>query len=133
MNLSEFKYPESFKTRCAGVFVLTVLQFLNGVIHTIFGLVLVFAVSVEFSYSIYTLLYGVFTMLFAYGLWAGRKSGRLGTIVVSLFVIVVDVCAVFSIPLIVGVPTSAALGEIIYSLAVALYLFQPKIIKLFGS
>jgi hypothetical protein len=133
MNLSEFKYPESFKTRYAGVFVLTVLQFFNGAIHTIFGLVLVFAVSVEFSYSIYTLLYGVSTIFFAYGLWAGRKLGWLGTIVVSLFVIVVDVCAVLNIPLIVGVPTSAALGEIIYSLAVVLYLFQPKIIKLFSS
>ena len=133
MNLSEFKYPESFKGRYAGVFVLNILQFLNGAIHTGFGLVLVFAAFTELSYGIYTLLYGVFTIFLAYGLWAGRKSGWLGTIIVSLFVIVVDICAVLNITLIAGVPTSAALGEIVYSLAVVAYLFQPKIIKLFSS
>jgi hypothetical protein len=50
---------------------------------------------------------------------------------VSLFVIVVDICVVVNITLILGVPKTAALGEIVYSLVVVAYLFQPKIIKLF--
>lgn len=133
MILSQFKYPESFKGKYAGVFVLVILQFLNGAIHAVIGLAFVFAASGELSYSLYTLLYGVFNIFFAYGIWTGRKLGWIGTIIVSLFVIVVDVCAVLNITLIVGVPASAALGEIVYSLAVVVYLLQLKIIKLFGS
>jgi len=70
-------------------------------------------------------------MIFAYCLWAGKNSGWLGTIIVSLFVIVVDVFAVLGVSLIAGVPRTAALGEIVYSLVVLLYLFQPKIIQVF--
>ena len=49
----------------------------------------------------------------------------------SLFVIVVDISAVLDVSLIAGVPRAATLGEIVYSLVVMAYLFQPKIIKLF--
>ena len=131
MDLSEFKYPDSFKGRYPGVFVLVILQFLVGAIHAAIGLGLVLAASGELGYNVYTFLYGVFTIIFAYGLWAGKKSGCLGTIIVSILVIVVDVSAVLGMSLIAGVPRPAALGEIVYSLVVMVYLFQPKIIKLF--
>jgi len=131
MDLSVFKYPDSFKGRYPGVFVLVILQFLVGAIHAAIGLGLVFAASGELGYNVYTFLYGVFTIIFAYGLWAGKKSGYLGTIIVSILVIVVDVSAVLGMSLIAGVPRAAALGEIVYSLVVMVYLFQPKIIKLF--
>jgi hypothetical protein len=131
LDLSEFKYPDSFRGRYPGVFVLVILQFLVGAIHAVIGLGLVFAASGELGYNVYTFLYGVLNIIFAYGVWAGKKSGWLGTIIVSLFVIVVDICAVLNITLILGVPKTAALGEIVYSLVVVAYLFQPKIIKLF--
>jgi len=131
VDLSEFKYPASFKGKHLGVFILVILLFLGGAIHAIIGLGLIFAVSGELIYNVYTLLYGVFTIIFAYCLWAGKKSGLLGTIIVSLFVIVVDVSAVLGVSLIAGVPRTAALGEIVYSLFVSVYLFQPKIIKVF--
>ena len=129
--MSEFKYPASFKGRYPGVFVLAILQFLGGAIHVPIGLGLTFAMSGEMVYNVYTFLYGVFSIIFAYGLWAGKKLGWLGTIIVSLFVIVVDVSAVLGVSLIAGVPRTAALGEIVYSLVVLLYLFQPKIIRVF--
>ena len=131
MDLSEFKYPTSFKGRYLGFFVLVILQFLNGLLHAAIGLTLVFAGSGQLDYNVYTLLYGIFNVVFAYGLWAGKKSGWLGTIVMSIFVIVVDISAVLGISLIAGVPRAAALGEIMYSLFVMVYLYQPKIIKLF--
>ena len=131
MDLSEFKYPGSFKGRYPGVFVLVILQFIVGAIHAAIGICLVFAASSELGYNVYTLLYGVFTIIFGYGLWASKKSGYLGTIIVSTLVIVVDVSAVLGMSLIAGVPRAAALSEIVYSLVVMAYLFQPKIIKLF--
>ena len=129
--MSEFTYPASFKGKYPGVFVLTIVQFLGGAIHVAIGLGLTFAMSGEMVYNVYTFLYGVFSIIFAYGLWAGKKSGWLGTIIVSLFVIVVDVSAVLGVSLIAGVPRTAALGEIVYSLVVLLYLFQPKIVRVF--
>ena len=131
VDLSEFKYPDSFKGIYLGIFVLAILQLLGGAIHAAIGLGLVFAGSGELVYNVYTFLYGVFNIIFAYGLWAGKKSGWLGTITVSLFVIVVDVSAVLGVSLIAGVPRTAALGEIVYSLVVLVYLFQPKIVKVF--
>ena len=131
MDLNVFKYPDSFKRRYRGVFVLVILQFLVGSIHAAISLGLVFAASGELGYNVYTFLYGIFTIIFAYGLWSGKKSGYLGTIIVSILVIVVDVSAFLDMSLIAGVPRAAALGEIVYSLVVMAYLFQPKIIKLF--
>jgi hypothetical protein len=131
MDLSEFKYPDSFKGRYPGVFVLVILQFLVGSIHAAIGLGLVFVASGELGYNVYTLLYGVVAIIFTYGLWSGKKSGYLGTIIVSILVIVVYVSAFLGLSLIAGVPRAAALGEIMYSLVVMAYLFQPKIIKLF--
>jgi hypothetical protein len=131
LDLSEFNILSLSGGRYPGVFVLVILQFLVGSIHAVIGLGLVFTTSGELGYNIYTFLYGVLNIIFAYGVWSGKKSGWLGTIIMSLFVIVVDICAVLNITLILGVPKTAALGEIVYSLVVVAYLFQPKIIKLF--
>jgi len=131
MDLSEFKYPASFKGKHPGVFVLTIVQLLGGAIHAIIGLGLIYAASGELVYNVYTLLYGVFSIIFAYGLWAGKKSGWLGTIIVSLFVIVVDVSTVLDIRLIAGVPRTAAFGEIFISIIFIAYLLLPKIVRVF--
>ena len=129
--MSEFKYPDSFKGKYSGVLVLVILQALGGIIHAVIGLGFGFAGSGELVYNIYTFLYGVFSIIFVYGLWAGKKSGWLGTIIVSLFIIVVDVSAVLGVSLIAVVPRMAALGEIVYCLVVLVYLLQPKIIQVF--
>jgi uncharacterized membrane protein (DUF2068 family) len=129
--LSEFKYPNSFKGRFLGFFVLVILQFLNGTVHAAIGTYLIFTASGELVYNIYTFLYGILNLIFGYGLWSRKKSGYIGTIIVSIFVIMVDISTILGMPLIAGVPRTAAFGEIMYSLFVMAYLFQPKIIKLF--
>ena len=126
-----FEFPASFKGRYLGVLILVLVQFLVGAIHAVIGLGLIFSMSGELVYSVYTFLYGIFTIIFAYGLWVGRRIGWLGTTLVSIFVIVVDVSAVLNVSIIPGVPRSAAFGEIVYSLVALLYLFQPKIIHMF--
>jgi hypothetical protein len=131
MDLNEFKYPASFKGKYPGVFVLTIVQFLGGAIHAIIGLGLIYAASGEPVYNVYTLLYGVFSIIFANGLWAGKKSGWLGTIIVSLFVIVIDVSTVLDIRLIAGVPRTAAFGEIFISIIFIACLLLPKIVRVF--
>ena len=130
MSTSGFKFPASFKGRFVGLLILVGLQFLVGAIHAAIGLGLIFGMSGEIVYSVYTLLYGIFSFIFASGLWVGSKSGWVGTILVSIFVIVVDVSELLNMPLIAGVPRNAAFGEIFYSLVVLLYLLQPKIIHL---
>jgi hypothetical protein len=131
VKLGDFKYPCSFKGRYPGVFILVILQLLMGTIHAVIGFFLIFVMSGVLIYSVYTVLFGLFTIVFAYGLWVNIKSGWLGTIFLSLFVIIVDISTVLDLPLIAGVPRSAAFGEIVYSLIILLYLFQPKIIQLF--
>jgi len=131
VNLSEFKYPASFKGKYLGVLVLVIIQFLGGIVHTIIGFGLIYAVSGELVYNIYTLLYGIFIMIFAYGIWTAKKLGWLGTIFVSLFVIVVDVSTVLNMQLIAGVPKSAAFSEIFISIIFIAYLLQPKVVRVF--
>ena len=125
--MSNFKPPVSFKGKYVGILVITILQLLNGAIHTIIGgAFLVLNIGVM-EYNVYTLFYGALNLVFLYGLWTGKKSGWIGTILVSIFVIVVDVCATLDIQLIPGVPKTVALGEIVISLTILVFLFQPKI------
>ncbi len=131
MNTNRFEFPASFKGRYLGVLILVLVQFLVGAIHAGIGLGLIFGGFGEFVYSVYTFLYGIFIIIFAYGLWLGRRTGWVGTTLVSLFVILVDVSVVLNVSIIPGVPRSAAFGEIVYSLVALLYLFQPKIIHFF--
>lgn len=130
-TLSKVNPPESFKGKYLGVLVLTIVQFLNGTIHAIIGAgFAIFGIG-AIAYNIYTFLYGVFNLIFLYGLWTGKKTGWTGTILVSIFVIIIDICTTLDIQIIPGVPKSAALGEIVISLAILVYLLQPKIRQLF--
>lgn len=130
-TLSKLNTPQSYKGKYVGLLVLTIVQFLNGTIHATIGAGLaIFEIGV-LTYNIYTFLYGVFNLIFLYGLWTGKKSGWIGTILLSFLIIVVDVFVIFGIQLIPGVPQSAAIGEIIISLGILLYLLQPKLRQLF--
>jgi hypothetical protein len=133
MVVNKFKFPTSFKGGYLGVLFLVFAQFLVGVVHVVIGLSLFLAMSGVFVYSIYTFCFGFFTLFFGYGLWVGKRVGWICTILVSLFVIVVDVSTVLNASLIVGVPRSAAFGEIFYSLVILVYLLQPKTIKLYSG
>ncbi|MDG6222276.1 MAG: hypothetical protein IAX21_11015 [Candidatus Bathyarchaeota archaeon] len=129
--MSKVNYPESFKGKYVGVLVLTIAQFLNGTIHATIGAgFAIFGIG-AMAYNIYTFFYGVFNLIFLYGLWTGKKSGWIGTIIVSVFVIIIDVCTILDVQIIHGLPKSAALGEIVISLVLLAYLFQPKIRQLF--
>jgi hypothetical protein len=119
-----------------GIMVLTVAQFTIGVIHVFSGFLLLFAspsttfiLSAQLPeiYSIYTLAFGLLTLIFTYGIWLGRSWGWNGTVAVSLFVIVADALTLLNLPSIPGIPKLAAAAEIIYSLMVLLYLSQTHV------
>jgi uncharacterized membrane protein (DUF2068 family) len=113
-----------------------VLQLLIGVVHVFFGFWLLTAsVSlVPFSamesntvYSIYTVAFGFAAAFFAWGIWLQKNWGSYGTIALSLFVIIADSLTVLDLPSIPGIPKFAAGTEILYSLAIIVYLLQMKI------
>jgi uncharacterized membrane protein (DUF2068 family) len=119
-----------------GIVVLAVAQFTIGVIHVFSGFLLLFASpSANFiisgqlpeTYSIYTLAFGLLTLIFTYGIWLGRSWGWNGTVAVSIFVIVADALTLLNLPSIPGIPKLAAAAEIIYSLMVLLYLSQTHV------
>ena len=73
-NLNNFTPPVSFKGKYLGILVLTILQLLNGVIHAaIGGAFFVLGIGVM-SYNIYTFFYGVFNLIFLYGLVDWKKN-----------------------------------------------------------
>ena len=123
----------AFKGRFLGIAVLVAAQLFVGVIHLAFGFVLLLSsFSAVFSltpmiYSIYTLAYALLTLLFAYLIWAGNRSGWLGTVAVSLFVIFADSLTVLGLLSFLGIPTFAAFGEIPFSILVVAYLIQPHV------
>ena len=57
----------------------------------------------------------------------GKRSGWIGTWVISAFVILVDTTAVFSLFNVLGIPKFAALGEVPYSLFILFYLIEDHI------
>lgn len=123
----------SIKGRSFGIFLLTIIQLINGIIHSYYGLAMI---SGDYSaeafsllpmvYSVYTLAYGLLNLIFIYLFWLGKRSGWIGTIIVSLFVIIVDVLAVFNLMNFLGIPSysMAILGEILYSTLLVVYLLQ---------
>ena len=121
----------SFRGRSLGIVILVAIQFVVGIIHTIFGFMMLSGnfSATSFSlepaiYSIYTLVYGCLTLIFTYLLWLQKRSGWLGTIVVSLFVIFADTLTVFNLLSVLGIPKTAAIGEIPFSIMVIAYLVQ---------
>ncbi len=119
--------------RFLGIAVLVVVQFIVGIIHVIFGFALLsgrfsFASysTMSMVYTVYTLVYGWLILFFAYLLWTGKRSGWIGTVAVSLFVILVDTLAVLGLSNVLGIPSPkvVAIGEIPFSILVLIYLLQ---------
>lgn len=125
--------PISYKGRSLGIVILTAAQLFIGVIHVLFGfLLLASEVSImqsTVSYDVYTLVFGMLVIVFGWYIWQGKNIGWIGTVTVSLFVIVADTLTILNLPSIPGIPKSAALTEIAYSFAVLFYLFQNDIRK----
>ena len=115
-----------------GIVVLAVAQFMIGIIHVFYGFWLLYATShisaqSPLIYSVYTLAFGLLTLIFTYGIWLGRSWGWNGTVAVSIFVIVADALTLLNLPSIPGIPKLAAAAEIVYSLMVLLYLSQTHV------
>jgi hypothetical protein len=128
------KLAKGYRGRSLGILVLVAIQLVVGVIHTFFGLMM-FSGSfsaISFSlepkiYSIYSLIYGCLTLIFTYLLWLQKRSGLLGTIAVSLFVIFSDTLTVFNFLPVLGIPNTAAIGEIPFSIIIIAYLVQDNV------
>ena len=120
--------------RYIGVVVLVVIQFIVGIIHSFYGFVMISGIysvasysTAPMIYSYYTLVYGLLTLSFTILFWMRKRSGWIGTCVISLFVILADTTAVFSLFNVLGIPKFAALGEIPYSLFILFYLIEGHI------
>lgn len=117
----------TYKGRSLGIVALTVVQLFIGVVHVFFGVLLFAVENLTFiqgalAYNSYTVIFGVLVTVFAVSIWQGKKAGWIGTVAVSLFVIAADALAVLDLPRIPGIPKSAAVTEIAYSLLVIFYL-----------
>jgi len=129
----------TFRGRFLGLAFLVVVQFFVGIIHVVIGFTMfvsgfslaAFSVT-PLIYSVYTLAYGCLTLLFAYLIWIGKPLGWLGTVSVSLFVIVADVLTVLGMLKFLGIPKFAAIGEVPFSLMVLVYLLQSHVRSKYG-
>ena len=133
-GLNNQRKQVTFKGRSLGITVLTAAQLLIGAIHVFSGLWLLTseaAVSSQFSlaYDIYTLVFGLLVLVFAVFIWQGRKAGWIGTVAVSLFVIVADALTLLDLPSIPGIPKFPALTEIAYSVLIVVYLCSNHVRK----
>ncbi len=125
----------TFKGRFLGVVFLVVVQLINGFIHTYFGFALLLGSIVPVAsstnspviFSSYTLIYGLLTIFFTYLFWKGKRLGWIGTVAISLFVIIADTLTVFNLLIFLGIIKTAAIGEIPYSLIIIIYLIQNHI------
>jgi hypothetical protein len=130
----------TFAGRNMGTVILVFVQSLIGVIHVFFGLWLLSVpildsinsilpplVLNEYAYSVYTTVFGVLTLLFIIGIWLEKKWGWFGTVFTSFFVTLVDSLTLLNLPSIPGIPKFAAFAEIVYSVILLLYLFQPHV------
>jgi len=123
--------PATIQGRSIGITILVALQLLIGVIHLIFGALLLSyenfaALPATAAYDIYTIAFGALTLIFAIHIWRGSKIGLIGTIAVSVFVIIVDSLAVLNLPTVPGAPKWAAYVEIPYSILVIAYLIHMR-------
>ena len=131
----------TFRERFLGITVLVVVQLIVGIIHVIFGFTLLsggFSVvsysMIPMMYTFYTLSYGLLTLFFAYLIWLGKRSGWIGTVAVSLFVIIVDILAVLDLSNVLGIPVPkvAAIGEIPFGILILVYLLQYHVRSKYG-
>jgi len=128
--------PISYKSRSLGIIILTSAQILIGVIHTIFGVLLLASentlLKATVAYDFYTITFGVLTLIFAVFIWQGKLAGWAGAIAVSVFVSVADALAILKLPSIPGIPVFSAPTEITYSVFVVIYLLLPHVRIKFG-
>jgi len=117
-----------YKGRGLGIVILTAAQVFIGVIHVFFGLLLLAfessIMSTSQAYDVYTFVFGLLVSVFALFIWQGKKAGWVGTVAVSLFVIVADALTLLDLPSIPGIPKLPALAEIAYSILIVVYLSQ---------
>jgi hypothetical protein len=133
-RLGTARAPITYKGRRLGVLVLVAAQLLVGAIHVAFGFWLLSAqgaatgaaLNPGLVYSVYTVLFGLLTLVFAAGIWLRRSWSWWGTAAVAVFVIVADSLTLLDLPSIPGIPKFAGLGEITYSVLVLFYLLEPQ-------
>lgn len=138
--MSEPDKVVNLRGRFVGIAVLTGIQAINGIIHAFFGSVLLLGNYVPFAspsnapliFSFYTLSYGLLTIFFTYLFWKGNRLGWIGTIAVSLFVIIADSLTVLDLLTLLGIIKTAAIGEIPYSLLIIFYLLQNHVRLKYG-
>lgn len=126
----------TYKGRSLGIVVLTASQIFIGAIHFFFGFLLLAFENLNFiqatiTYDIYTIVFGGLTVVFAVFIWQSKKAGWVGTIAVSLFVIIADSLTLLDLPSIPGIPKFAGFTEIGYSILVIVYLCTGKVRKKF--
>ena len=120
-----------------GIVVLTLAQIFIGFIHVFSGFWLLASElgvnsQVSIPYDVYTLVFGLLVLAFAVLIWQQKRLGWLGTMAVSLFVIVADALTLLDLPSILGIPKAPALAEIAYSILVTCYLFMRHVRKNFS-
>lgn len=127
----------TYKGRIIGILILTSAQLFVGAIHVFFGFLLLsfepFLMNATVAYDIYTITFGLLISLFAVLIWSVKKMGWIGTIIVSSFVIAVDILSVLNLPSIPGIPKFAAPGEIGYSIIIIFYMLQGYVRKIYFS
>ena len=146
MSTPSARIPTSYKGRILGVAILVAISVINGIIHVISGIVVMFANTIFtsllplqipmssfmlMSYGTYTFFYGLLSIVFAYGLWMSKRWGWIGTVAVQIFCLVVDVFAALRLPLLHGVPEFAGIVEIPWYIAILAYILQPHIRRTF--
>jgi len=115
-----------------------VAQVFIGVIHVFSGLLLLGfenwgALKATAAYDFYTLIFGVLVLVFTWFIWQGKKAGWIGTVVVSIFVAVVDSLVLLNLPSVPGTPTFPAATEIAYSILIIAYLSTNRVRKIILS
>ena len=130
----------TLRGRSLGISILVGIQVINGLIHTFFGLALVLGSYIPMAssssapsiFSFYTFTYGILTIFFTYLLWKGKRLGWIGTIAISLFVIIADTLTIFDLLTFLGIIKTAGIGEIPYSLIIVIYLIQNHVRSKYG-
>jgi hypothetical protein len=123
-------HPEiSYKGRTLGLLAFVTSQLIIGLIHVGFGFLLLASRASELLllsnntiYSVYTVLFGLLTFVFTFGLWLSRREAWFGTLAVSFFVIAADSLTLLNLPSIPGIPKAAGVVEISYSIIIVIYL-----------
>jgi hypothetical protein len=126
-----------YKGRSLGILVLTAAQLFIGIVHIFFGL-LFFAfdssiMQASQAYYVYTFVFGLMVSVFAYFIWQGKRSGWIGAIATSVFVIAADALTLLDLPSIPGIPKLPALTEIAYSILIIVYLSLGHVRRKFFS